>query len=259
MAESRRGHVDLEVLDLEPHSETFAKLAPGPGRSAEVVAAHQTARICAAMVEIVAAEGYEAVTVRKLTKLAGVSARAFYKHYAGIQECFLDAFDRAVRRLARRIVVAARDERVWEQRLRASLLAFTSGLAENPKTARLLLVEVHSAGSTGVGRIRHIFVLLEAIVRDGFEHRRGTEMTESLLVKGVVAGAIGVAQARVIEGREAELPGLSGELADWALCLRAVETDALAKMARSVGTTRLPPGTKLPHVPRCAMETGIAR
>ena len=45
------------------------------------------------MVRAVAADGYDAVTVRLLIALAGVSRRSFYEQFAGKQECFLATFD----------------------------------------------------------------------------------------------------------------------------------------------------------------------
>ena len=49
------------------------------------------------MVRAVAAEGYDAVTVRLLIALAGVSRRSFYEQFAGKQDCFLATFDEIAR------------------------------------------------------------------------------------------------------------------------------------------------------------------
>ena len=45
------------------------------------------------MVEAVAADGYEATSVKQLIGLAGVSRRSFYEQFANKQECFLATFD----------------------------------------------------------------------------------------------------------------------------------------------------------------------
>ena len=68
----------------------YGKLRPGPGRSPSDVAAHQRMRIHGAMVEIAGEQGYEAVTVRGLTRTAGVSSRTFYERFEGKEECFLE-------------------------------------------------------------------------------------------------------------------------------------------------------------------------
>jgi hypothetical protein len=65
------------------------QLHPGPGLPASDVAAHQSARIRRAMIEVVADRGYEAVKVRELVRLAGVSSRAFYELFESKESCFL--------------------------------------------------------------------------------------------------------------------------------------------------------------------------
>ena len=62
------------------------------------VAQHQRVRIHGAMVQAVAADGYDAVSVRQVIALAGVSRRSFYEQFASKQECFLATFDVIVRR-----------------------------------------------------------------------------------------------------------------------------------------------------------------
>ncbi|HET7589657.1 MAG TPA: helix-turn-helix domain-containing protein, partial [Solirubrobacterales bacterium] len=72
--------------DAAQSQKPYGKLSPGPGKPATEVAAHQRARIHSAMVELAADRGYKAVTVRDLARLAGVSSRAFYKHFNGKEE-----------------------------------------------------------------------------------------------------------------------------------------------------------------------------
>jgi AcrR family transcriptional regulator len=182
------------------------------------------------MTEIVAAEGYDAVKVRSLARLASVSSQTFYRHFSGKDECLLDAYDDVVRGATRRVVAAARTADGWEDRLRFSLHALNEAIARYPKAARLALLEAFGAGSPALERVRHTFGLAEAIVRDGFSHQRGSTIVESLIVKGVVGGVISVAQARLLEGRQAELPELTEQLTEWMVSFRGVDTDTLADL-----------------------------
>jgi len=50
------------------------------------------------MIEIVADRGYEAVKMRELVVRAGVSTRAFYKHFSSKEDCFLRSQEMVVRR-----------------------------------------------------------------------------------------------------------------------------------------------------------------
>lgn len=216
---------------IDSRAPLFAKLAPGPGKPPQAVAAHQRARIRGAMTEIVAEAGYDAVTVRELAHLAGVSTQAFYRHFDAKQECFLETYDQAIRAATKRIVAAARREDDWEERLRASVRACNEAIAQHPKAARLALIEAFAVGPPGLERMRRTFGLSEAIVRDGFAHSSDSTVVESLLVRGVVAGLISVARARLLENNQDELPPLTDELTGWMLCIAGIEIGALGRLA----------------------------
>ena len=50
------------------------------------------------MIELVSERGYGAVTVRELVRLAGVSARTFYEHFATRTSAFCCTYELLVRR-----------------------------------------------------------------------------------------------------------------------------------------------------------------
>ena len=55
--------------------------------------ANQRLRLLVAMADLVGRDGYAATTVANVLELAGISRKAFYKHFANKQECFLAAYD----------------------------------------------------------------------------------------------------------------------------------------------------------------------
>src|SRR5690242_16547313 len=68
----------------------YKRLPRGPHRlGRRAVAQHQRLRIHGAMVQAVASGGYEALSVRQVIALAGVSRRSFYEQFASKQDCFL--------------------------------------------------------------------------------------------------------------------------------------------------------------------------
>jgi AcrR family transcriptional regulator len=211
----------------EPRLRRLAKLAPGPGMAPAEVAASQRARLRWAMTQIVGEKGFDAVKVRDLARLARVSSQAFYRNFTGKDQCLLEAYDDAVRGAARKIVAATGQAEDWEGRLRVALDTFLNAVADHPKAARLALIETYAVGPQGVERMRHTFGLAEVIVRDGFRQEPTLTVVESLLVKGVVGGIIGIVQMRLLEGREAELPAMTDRLAAWVLSFRGAETGAL--------------------------------
>src|SRR4051794_3964635 len=100
--------VDAAAVGFAPSlsGAMFNKLKPGPGHDAAEVADHQRARIDRAMVALSAERGYRAVTVRELSRLAGVSSRAFYEQYAGKEACMLHCHSALVRRFLRELATA---------------------------------------------------------------------------------------------------------------------------------------------------------
>lgn len=208
-----------------PSTAVYRKLRPGPGRPAAEVASHQRARIQRAMIEIVAEHGYGAVTVRELSRLAGVSTHTFYEHFAGKEECFLSTYERVVRSAARRVLASQMAEGDWQAQLRLGLLAIARELAEEPRVGRLALVEPFAVGPGALERMRRSGGLFETMLRDGFAQGPDKILLPPLLAKGIVAGVAGVARGRLLAGREDELPDLAEELMEWALCFRSAASE----------------------------------
>jgi AcrR family transcriptional regulator len=215
---------------VEQPEALYSKLSPGPGRLAEEVADHQRARIHSAMVEVVADRGYEAVTVRELARLAGVSTRAFYEHFESKEECFLHTHELIVRRLASRLVAAqAGAEEDWRERVRLAFGAFARGLARDPRAGRLVLVEGFAAGPGALGQLLRTMRTFEVEIAESFSRAPDGFEMPLLLVKGMVAGMVSVARSRLLAGREAELPRVGDALAEWALSYHSMHVAEIAE------------------------------
>ncbi len=208
----------------------FGKLSPGPGRSAAEVAEHQRWRLYTAMIKVVGEDGYQAVTVRKVARLAGVSTRAFYEHFEGKEECFLRTFELIVRRAATRIEASLGTEADWRDRLHGAIGAFVHAVVRKPCPARLALIEASGAGAAAVERIRAAETLFEAMLIESFIGAPGEFKLPPLLVKGVVSGVCGVVRTRLIAGRERELPGMVDELVDWVMSFQGEATVEIEKL-----------------------------
>jgi AcrR family transcriptional regulator len=195
----------------------YPKLKPGPGRSAEDVAAHQRNRLQKAMVELVAEHGYNAVAVATLSNHAGVSKRDFYKHFDSKEECFLATYDFIVNQSVRGILAATEGEEEWYERLRLGFLAFAGQIASSPEAARLALVEVFAAGAVAIERMLHTHQLFEALVEKNLALADGTPRLPRMVVKGIVAGGGRVARARLLSGHPRQLSLDGGELMEWTL------------------------------------------
>ncbi len=218
------------ALDAAPSEALYAKLSPGPGRSAGEVALHQRARIFGAMVDIVSERGYDAVTVRELARLAGVSTRTFYEHFESKEGCLLRTFDQVAQRAREHVVAAQRGDRDWEERIRLGFAAFTREVKRKPRIARLTFVEALAAGPPALKRMRVAEQAFEAMIEDGFANAPDGVEVPPLIVEGIVAGVASVVRARLLGGEERDLPDLAGELVEWALCYRCEEAASLEQL-----------------------------
>lgn len=199
------------------------------GPSDEEAASHQRARLQGAMMRAVAVHGYGATTVRELTALAGVSTRTLYELFAdGKEECLLSAYDMAMHNIARRVALAYASGHDRERRLHSALQAFTQAVCDDPQAARLVLVEVFAAGPVALERMQHTHRLFESMINMSF--RQTTGAPPSRIVTGIVAGVANVARGRLLEGRQSELPALTGELFEWALSYRSPAASGLQSL-----------------------------
>lgn len=221
----------------EAGAALYGKLSPGPGAPREQVLAHQRARVCGAVVEIVAKDGYGALTVREIVQLAGVSTHTFYELFDDKDVCFLETYALLARRSAQRVIAAqAGCEHApagyeqWQRRLRVAFLAFARDLASERKAARFALVEAFAGGPGARARMRGAMGLYEAMLTNSFAHAPDGAATPPLVVKGIVSGIARVARTRVMAGRGHELPDLVDELVDWTLSLRCPQALALERL-----------------------------
>jgi AcrR family transcriptional regulator len=110
------------------------------------VANDQRERLLAAVPGVVAARGYEAMSVADIVKAAAVSRNAFYKSFSDKQDCFATAHDACHERLLDILTGQCEDGDTTEQRVERSLAAGLEALASEPDLARMLFVEAPSAG-----------------------------------------------------------------------------------------------------------------
>jgi len=171
------------------------------------------------MVDLVAEDGYDAVTIAALSRRAGVSKRDFYRHFASKEDCFLATYDEIARSSLRGILAASAGQGEWSERIRTGFQAFAGQIADSPEAARLALVEVFAGGPVAVERMLHTNQLFETLVAKNFALAPGGAELPPLVVKGIVAGGSRVARVRLLSGH-ARLLRFDGEdLMAWALSL----------------------------------------
>ncbi len=208
------------------------KLSPGPGRAPAEVAAHQLARIYDATIELVAQSGYKALKVRDIVARAEVSTRAFYEHFAGKEDCFLQAYELIARRASRRIVSAQAGEPEWRKRPQLVFEAFIAALEKEVAGARLALIEAYTAGEAALALALRAERNLEGMLAEAFARTPKGVVVPPLIVQGMVAGVATVSRNRLLEGKVADLANDGGGLIDWAMRYPDPLTAELSRLDR---------------------------
>jgi AcrR family transcriptional regulator len=162
------------------------------------------------MIELVAVSGYEKVTVRKLTKLARVSPRAFYGQFDGIEECFVETYASLMDQAKQQIASSRHHRERCSDQVRDALEALFEGVSPESTAAQFLLVEAYSGGPAALARIRAEEASLGDALRDCVS-RRGQPVTLSA-ANWVVAGAMRSARTAPASSRRDS----AGPLVKWA-------------------------------------------
>jgi AcrR family transcriptional regulator len=166
------------------------------------------------MIELAAEVGYDRVTVRGLSRLAGVSTATFYKHFQNAEECFASTYESLTRCALRRAYTAQRETEGGAEGVRAALRTLLDDVADHRKEAHLVLVEAYGVGPEMRVRMGRATAALERILVDGFPVSFDAP-TRSQVARGIAAGVTRVVRTRLLSNRAHELPGHTGELADW--------------------------------------------
>lgn len=204
----------------------YPKLVARPNAPAKAVAAHQRARLHAAMIEACARHGYAETTAREVVALAGVSTKALYKHFGSKEECFLATYDVVVQQAIGRISAAYRGElngreSDWSGGLCRAFDAFVDELIERPAPSRLALVEIFAAAPSAMPRIdrteAHFTTMIATSLAQG---RDGVELPPALL-RALIGGIWFVARTRFLEARPRDVSAGGAELREWLLAYRS--------------------------------------
>jgi AcrR family transcriptional regulator len=151
-------------------AEQVVERATGRARAKS---ADEVERLLAAAETVLARAGYDGLRVDDVLAEAGLSTRAFYRHFRGKSELFLAVFDREMVRADERLRAKVGAARRPEQRVRAWIEA-NLALAFDPRLARrtsLFLIErpvVATEFPAQVERcVRLLLAPLEEAIADG--------------------------------------------------------------------------------------------
>lgn len=216
------------------YPDELARLPRGRhGLPAGFVERNQRERLIAAMTAVIGAEGYSEATITATTEAAGVSSRTFYKYFAGLEECFLAAFDAALEELTVVVRSAFGQEREWPEQVAAVLGAALAHLAGDPAVARLLLVEPFVAGPVIAERYKTALEQAVPYMARGRE-LRGEEASPlpDSTERGLLGAISSLVSRSVRAGDTARLGELAPTLVQFALTPYLGPAEAAARSGR---------------------------
>jgi AcrR family transcriptional regulator len=153
------------------------------------------------------------MSVEEIICTAGVSRRTFYDHFKSKEEAFLAAMDMVTNELVGRLREASESAESFAAAVRDGLGTFLQFLADEPRYADFLIVEVLAAGPEALSRRNQVMDGFALLVRRGAERLPTARRPPDLAAETIIGGIYEVVFSRVLQGQTSELPKLLPDLA----------------------------------------------
>lgn len=197
-----------------PEPEGFERLKPGPGQPRLDVVVSQRTRLQRAMIELAAHDGADAVTVRKLTRLARVSTSSFYARFAGTDDCLLAAYGEVMAGVVRRMAATRSLRLEPTEQVGVTLRALAEHLRADPAAARFALIEVYGGGPAALAAIAKEDRRLQFTLRGCLDRRE--RRVSDRIPAAIIAAALHCFRMQLIEGSAREDQAMIDGLVEWA-------------------------------------------
>jgi AcrR family transcriptional regulator len=176
------------------------------------VSGMQRARLIGAAVPVVDELGWSSVTVADIASRARVSRRTFYDLFANREDCLLAMLDDTVTRVEQDLAHADVEDSSWVERVRTGLWTILCFLDRDPVLARVCVVQ-SARGTRRVLEAREALLTRVASVLDeGRTQNTRAAQTPVLTAEGLVGAALMIVYKRLLNGEQAPLSDLHGEL-----------------------------------------------
>ena len=110
-------------------------------------------------------KGLAATTVADIVAGARVSKRTFYEQYADKEACFIDLVSSTAAALLQTLAAAAAPVGSADERIARGARAYVEAIAGEPVLARILLIDIQSAGDRARAERRRILAAFAALIQ----------------------------------------------------------------------------------------------
>jgi AcrR family transcriptional regulator len=167
---------------------------PGPLRAVRsweetVPTPDSDVHVLEAMLLTVGERGYANTTVREVANRARITQERFHRRFGGREACFARAYEEAAARLAGELLKACEGAAGWRDGFEAALARLLRFVAEEPVTARALLLEVRAARGEAWAKHQELTERLTTAL-DGARQEPGARPSVTPMTTAFVAGAI---------------------------------------------------------------------
>jgi AcrR family transcriptional regulator len=158
----------------------------------------QRRRLLLAMQELAGETGLADATVGQVCKRSRMSRRTFYELFDSRDDCFLATVEHALEQIGERVLPAwEQGGGRWHVRVRAALEALLALFDEQPRLARLCVIQTLTGGPPVLARRKETLDALAAVVDEGRPKARVGPGPPPLTAEGTVGGVLAVIHARL--------------------------------------------------------------
>jgi AcrR family transcriptional regulator len=179
-----------------------------------VMEAHQRDRVIDASITVFAKRGYQGTTVDHIVAAAKIGVGSFYALFDGKLDCLLQAYDRTLGEARKEIAVAIPPEAAWPEQVCAALTSLLAWIAANPFPARLVLVEIQTAGPLALSRYEEALEAVTAPLSRGRGNSPHAAELPPTLEAAIVGGVAWLLQQRIVTGEAKAIEALFPELVE---------------------------------------------
>jgi AcrR family transcriptional regulator len=168
----------------------------------------QRERILDAVADLVAGEGYGALTVQAIAERAAVSLQAFYEHFGGKEEAFLVAYELGHAKALAMVERAYAAQPDWRLGVRDGIAALLSFLASEPAFAHLALVDALTVSPRVAERAYGGIAEFAAMLVPGAARAVNLMLPAAVTIEAIAGGLYELCLTYALLGRVERLPEL---------------------------------------------------